>query len=106
MQIEVAYSPAPGQVDRVTLDLPAGAQLGQALAASGLLERHELEPAAVHAGIWGRPQPPDAPLQEGDRVEIYRPLAVDPKEARRQRSRQGRSSGVLPRKRPAAAEGR
>jgi putative ubiquitin-RnfH superfamily antitoxin RatB of RatAB toxin-antitoxin module len=37
-------------------------------------------------GIWGRTVALDAPLAEGDRVEIYRPLRMDPKEARRRRA--------------------
>ena len=37
-------------------------------------------------GIWGRAAALDAPLADGDRVEIYRPLAMDPKEARRRRA--------------------
>ena len=59
-----------------------------ALAASGLIERYpEVAMLALQAGIWGRAVSWDAALGEGDRLEIYRPLAVDPKEARRQRGR-------------------
>jgi hypothetical protein len=39
----------------------------------------------LRLGVWGRVQPPDTALREGDRVELYRPLSVDPKEARRLR---------------------
>jgi putative ubiquitin-RnfH superfamily antitoxin RatB of RatAB toxin-antitoxin module len=86
MLIEVAYSPAPGQVDLVALELPDGACVRDALVASGLPARHGLVlDDALRTGIWGRAQPPHAPLRERDRVEIYRPLRVDPKEARRQR---------------------
>ena len=88
MRIEVAYSPAPGRVDLVALDLPEGATLRDALAASGLPARHGLAPEALRTGVWGRVQPPETPLRERDRVEIYRPLRVDPKEARRLRYRQ------------------
>lgn len=89
MRVEVAYSPAPGQVDRVTVDLPDGACLQDALRASGLPARHGLTlDEGLRAGVWGRIQPLEAPLRERDRVEIYRPLRVDPKEARRLRYRQ------------------
>jgi hypothetical protein len=88
MRVEVAYSPAPGRVDWVSLDLPDGARLQDALAASGLPARHGLALDGLRAGIWGRVQPLEAPLRERDRVEIYRPLRVDPKEARRLRYRQ------------------
>ena len=91
MRIEVAYSPAPGQVDCSVVELPPGSTLAQALGVSGLLERHpELEAAPLNTGIWGRRQPLDTPLRERDRVEVYRPLVVDPKEARRQRYRRQR----------------
>lgn len=87
----VAYSPAPQQVDHVRLSLPAGATLIDALLASGLIERHpEIKPDEVKLGVWGKRKQPGDSLREGDRVEVYRPLKVDPKEARRQRYRSHR----------------
>jgi putative ubiquitin-RnfH superfamily antitoxin RatB of RatAB toxin-antitoxin module len=47
--------------------------------------RHGLDPDTVLAGIWSRVQPPDTLLRDRDRVELYRALRVDPKEARRLR---------------------
>jgi putative ubiquitin-RnfH superfamily antitoxin RatB of RatAB toxin-antitoxin module len=94
MNVEVVYSPRPDAVDRVALQLPSGATLADALLASGLLQRHGLAAAALRAGIWGRVSEPSTPLRERDRVEIYRPLQVDPKEARRQRYRSQRRSGA------------
>ena len=88
IRVEVAYSPAPRQVDAVELSLPPGSTLQQALQASGLLQRHGLSVAGLSAGIWGRRQPLEAELRDRDRVEIYRPLRCDPKEARRQRYRE------------------
>jgi len=61
-----------------SLNLPAGATVRDALAASGL-EAHA-------CGIFGKRVALDRKLAEGDRVEIYRPLALDPKEARRRRA--------------------
>jgi putative ubiquitin-RnfH superfamily antitoxin RatB of RatAB toxin-antitoxin module len=84
LRVEVVYSPRAGVVDRVMLALPPGATLADALAASGVNERHP-EAASLPAGVWGRVQPADTPLRDGDRVEVYRPLQVDPKEARRLR---------------------
>jgi putative ubiquitin-RnfH superfamily antitoxin RatB of RatAB toxin-antitoxin module len=87
LHIEVCYSPGPGEVDCCRLALPEGSTLWQAVQASGLLQRH---PALAHQpcmGIWGRRQPADTRLRDRDRVELYRPLKVDPKEARRQRYR-------------------
>jgi uncharacterized protein len=90
MRVEVAYSPVPREVELVALTLPSGSTLAQALRASGLLERHQLAPEALRCGVWGRVQSLDHPLREGDRVEVYRPLTVDPKEARRLRYKRQR----------------
>jgi putative ubiquitin-RnfH superfamily antitoxin RatB of RatAB toxin-antitoxin module len=85
LNVEVVYCPRPGHCDRVQLTLPQGACLNDALLASGLCRQYGLQPESVEAGIWGRRQPPHSLLRANDRVEIYRPLRVDPKEARRQR---------------------
>ena len=61
-----------------SLNLPAGATVRDALAASGL--------EGPACGIFGKRVALDRKLAEGDRVEIYRPLALDPKEARRRRA--------------------
>ena len=91
LNIQVAYSPGPEVVDRVQLSLPAGSTLGDALTASGLLQRHALGPMeGLVLGVWAKIRPLDHPLREGDRVEVYRPLRVDPKEARRQRYKKSR----------------
>jgi putative ubiquitin-RnfH superfamily antitoxin RatB of RatAB toxin-antitoxin module len=89
MRVELVYCPAPHACDRVELELAEGATLTEALRASGLAERHGLAAETLDAGIWGRVQPPQTVLRDGDRVELYRPLTVDPKEARRQRYRRG-----------------
>ena len=91
LRIEVAYSPASGQVDIVPLRLPPGTSLLQAVQLSGLCERHGLDPSQLRTGLWGRLQPADALLRDRDRVEIYRPLKVDPKEARRLRYKRTRA---------------
>lgn len=88
MRVEVVYCPATGRLDAVTLDVPEGTRLREALDRSDVCVRHGLDVASLRVGIWGRVQPLDAPLREHDRVEVYRPLRVDPKEARRLRYRQ------------------
>lgn len=88
LRVSVAYSPRAGEVDEVTIELPAGTTLGEAIRASGMAQRHPaLDLAQARIGIWGRVQPEGTVLRERDRVEIYRPLQVDPKEARRLRYR-------------------
>lgn len=89
-RVEVVFCPAPGQVDAVTLDLPAGATVADALHASGVLVRHAVDLTAASFGIWGRKQAADAVLRDRDRVELYRALTVDPKEARRLRYKRHR----------------
>lgn len=95
LSVEVAYSPAPREVDVVRLKLSPGATVADALHASGLLQRHGLASNGLSVGIWGRACALDLVLRERDRVEIYRPLKVDPKEARRQRYK-GRRSKPAP----------
>ena len=95
LRIEVVYCAAPGAADLVQLRLAPGCTLEQALTASGLLQRHSLALSGLSAGVWGRAQALDHVLREGDRVEIYRPLRVDPKEARRQRYRHQRNKPAV-----------
>ena len=95
LRVTVVFCPGPGRVDASALELPAGATLAQAFAASGLAARH---PGCEQwpLGIWGRVRPAATPLRDGDRVELYRPLTVDPKEARRLRYR-GQKAARRPR---------
>ena len=85
MRIEVVYCPVPGQNDLVVLRLGTGATVADALAASSVIERHGLAGTALRVGIWSKVCEHSALLRDRDRVEIYRPLTVDPKEARRVR---------------------
>jgi putative ubiquitin-RnfH superfamily antitoxin RatB of RatAB toxin-antitoxin module len=85
LEVEVVYCPRPGVTDLVALRLPAGATLAQALQASGLVERHGLAGEVLRTGIWCKAREPDTALRDRDRVEVYRALTVDPKEARRLR---------------------
>ena len=87
LRVEVVYCPRPGEVDTRSLVLAPGATLADALRESGVLARHGLEGSELRTGIWCKARPLDTPLRDRDRVELYRPLTVDPKEARRQRYR-------------------
>jgi len=91
MRIEVVYCAQPGHTDRVRLQLPEGASVLDAVAASGLCQRHALVEGRLVVGIWGRVQPMQALLRDLDRVELYRPLQVDPKEARRLRYKRAKA---------------
>jgi putative ubiquitin-RnfH superfamily antitoxin RatB of RatAB toxin-antitoxin module len=86
LTVEVVYA-LPEAQDAVTLQLPPGATLRDAVVRSGLLERHpEIDLAVQKLGVFGAPAALDRPLADGDRVEIYRTLVMDPKEARRRRA--------------------
>jgi putative ubiquitin-RnfH superfamily antitoxin RatB of RatAB toxin-antitoxin module len=89
MRVEVVYALADAQ-DFVVLELPRGAVARDALAASGMLARHGLSAARLRLGIGGKTASPETSLCDGDRVEILRPLALTPNEARRQRARRTR----------------
>ncbi|HEX5805879.1 MAG TPA: RnfH family protein [Macromonas sp.] len=112
MQVTLVYSPAPRCVEELTLAVPEGCTLGQALLLSGWPQRFpELAGTAasqdVTPGIWGRAAGLDTVLREQDRVEFYRSLRVDPKVARRERfNKQGaRTSGLFAKRRPGAKPG-
>jgi len=85
IRVEVVYA-TPGSLDAVELRLPAGATAAQAVKASGICERHPgIDPGCI--GVFGRRVTSQTRLADGDRVEIYRPLPIDPKEARRRRAK-------------------
>lgn len=83
--VEVAYALADRQ-RLVVVDVPHGASVAAAIAASGLVDEFGLDEAAIEAGIWSRRVSLDTRVTAGDRIEIYRPLKIDPKQARRQRA--------------------
>jgi uncharacterized protein len=95
LQVSVAYSPRANVVDEVAVLLNPGATVADALEASGLQSRYpELALGSASIGIWGAFCRREDLLRDRDRVEVYRPLLVDPKEARRLRYRgQARNQG-------------
>jgi putative ubiquitin-RnfH superfamily antitoxin RatB of RatAB toxin-antitoxin module len=92
LAVEVGYCPRPGACEVVPLQMQAPATVAEALNASGLVQRHGLLLADLRVGIWGRVLALDTPLRTRDRIEIYRALLVDPKEARRLRYRGQRAA--------------
>ncbi|MDP3876391.1 MAG: RnfH family protein [Methylobacter sp.] len=86
VNIEIAYAKPEAQLI-VALALPEETTLEAAVKASGLLERFpEIALSELNVGVFGVVCKPDQAINEGDRIEIYRPLRHDPKEARRQRA--------------------
>ncbi|MGD8105124.1 RnfH family protein [Pantoea sp. FN0302] len=86
LTVEVVYAlPEKQYVRQVTL--AEGSSVEQAIRASGLLElRHDIDLTQNKIGIYSRPVKLQDEVNDGDRVEIYRPLIADPKELRRQRA--------------------
>ena len=89
IRVEVAYA-LPNKQSIVALDVPAGCSVFEAAELSGIVELYpEIELGSAKMGIFGKAvaDPRAQQLKPGDRVEIYRPLVIDPKEARRARAR-------------------
>lgn len=86
IRIEVVYALPEKQYLR-PVKVVAGSTVEQAIIASGLLElRQDIDLTKNKVGIYSRAVKLHDVLEEGDRVEIYRPLLADPKELRRQRA--------------------
>jgi putative ubiquitin-RnfH superfamily antitoxin RatB of RatAB toxin-antitoxin module len=87
MRVSVAVALASRQ-EVIDLELPAAATVADAIAAARLHERFPgLDWSRMRTGIWSRAANAATALREGDRVELYRPLAADPKAARRTRAK-------------------
>jgi putative ubiquitin-RnfH superfamily antitoxin RatB of RatAB toxin-antitoxin module len=72
----------------IDLDLPEGGDVAAALELARVRERFpEIELDRCDVGVWSRIRSRDTLLRDGDRVEIYRPLAADAKAMRRERAR-------------------
>jgi putative ubiquitin-RnfH superfamily antitoxin RatB of RatAB toxin-antitoxin module len=89
LTVEVVYA-SPDRQFTYRLELPAGSTVMQAIEASGVcraVPNLVIDPSRL--GVFSRKVEPDQVLEQGDRVEIYRPLTLDPKEARRRRAHEG-----------------
>ena len=90
-EVEVAYAT---EAEQLILTVPArqGITVAQAIEASCIVEHFpEIDLDTVKVGIFGKAAKKDAELKPGDRVEIYRPLIADPKEARKKRAAEGKA---------------
>ena len=98
LRVTLAHCIAPGQVVEVAMSIAEGTTAQGMLLAAGINLEDKPGP---QMGIWGKACLPAQILRDGDRLEIYRPLLVDPKMARRERfAQQGsRSAGLFARNR-------
>ena len=87
LQVTVAVALA-GRQEVIPVELAQGCTVADAIAAARVAARFpELAGPPWRTGIWSKPCEPTAVLRDGDRVEVYRPLAADPKDQRRTRAR-------------------
>ncbi len=98
IHVEVVYA-VPRICYAAEVEIEAGATVADAVRAAMALEpfrslRVEPPPDPEKVGIFGREVPPDTPLSDGDRVELYRDLAQDPRELRRARAEAGSPSNL------------
>lgn len=105
ISVEVVFA-KPGEQVLEQLYLPADVTVETAIRRSGLLERFpEIDLASNKVGIFGKATTLATTLADGDRVEIYRPLIADPKEARKKRAAEGKVMKKGAREQGEGAEG-
>lgn len=97
LRIELVWSPAAGDVRQAELTVAAGTTVGQVLAA------RQVSVDGLKVGIWGRLRALDTVLHDRDRIEVYRPLTIDPMAARRRRY-EARGERIVSRHRPLAGK--
>ena len=86
LRVEVVFA-LPEEQRLVELEVPDGSTVSEVIDASGIRDAFpQVDIDALKRGIWGKSASDDDRVQAGDRVEIYRPLMTEPREARRQRA--------------------
>ena len=93
IQVEIVFATA-GEQRLSMLTVPADATIADVIAMSALAEHfpeHDL--GAMRVGVWGHPADRSQAVSDGDRIEIYRPLEIDPRVARRQLAAAGQTMG-------------
>lgn len=93
MKVGVAYATSARQL-WLTVDVPDGATVQQAIERSGIIRQFpEIDLTKQKVGIFGKVSKLDAPVKEGDRVEIYRPITADPKKVKRRKGKVDEAEG-------------
>ena len=112
MRVRLVYAPAARLCHELDIVLASPGTVAQSIQASGWLQSMaelgaQLASGELVCGVWGEKVTQEHPLKDGDRVEIYRALKVDPKEARRLRfAKQGaRTAGLFAKRRSGAKPG-
>lgn len=90
IRVEIAYA-RPDEQLILSVEVPEGSTLEQAIIASGVQERFpEIDLQTAKVGVFGKLSKLAATVRPGDRIEIYRPLLADPKEVRKRRAAEGK----------------
>jgi len=93
INIEVVFA-LPTTATSLSIEVPEGTTAEQGVIQSGIIEKcPEIDPTALTLGVWNRTVKDNYELKEGDRIEIYRPLIADPKDARRKRAEKAKEEG-------------
>ena len=93
MNIEVVFA-LPGRQELISLTVDSGTTVETAISLSGIGDKFPDEDLSNYqAGLWGKPVNRDHPLAHGDRLELYRPLLIDARDARRKLAASGGSMG-------------
>ena len=93
VSVEVAYA-TPDKQLILKVEVPVGTTAAEAIRLSGIEEHFpEIRPGSSPLGIWGKKVKGDRVVEEGERVEIYRPLTADPKVVRRELAKLGKTMG-------------
>lgn len=93
LAVEVVFA-LPSRQELISLRVKPGTTVDSAIKESAIGEKFPREDLSkCQAGIWGKPVDRDRVLKDGDRLELYRPLLIDPREARRRLAESGESMG-------------
>jgi uncharacterized protein len=85
IRVAVIYADPQMQIEK-WVEMPIGSTVGEAIAASGIIDSLPAGFAPTAIGIYGRIVDEHHRVRDSDRIELYRRLKIDPKEARRQRA--------------------
>lgn len=93
INVEVVFA-LPTTATCLSIEVPQGTTVEQAVIQSGIIQkRPEIDATSLTLGVWNRTVKANYELKDGDRIEIYRPLIADPKDARRKRAEKAKEEG-------------
>ncbi|MGO3423442.1 MAG: RnfH family protein [Pseudoalteromonas distincta] len=93
INVEVVFA-LPTTATCLSIEVPQGTTVEQAVIQSGIIQKcPEIDATSLTLGVWNRTVKANYVLKDGDRIEIYRPLIADPKDARRKRAEKAKEEG-------------